>query len=86
MAATAPEFRKELTKIFLLPLLSFFLVPLIAYLFLLHAIPQRDGLIISAIEQNIDKDGRISAVDKQQAKALFRANPPSSVCNIPSAF
>ena len=77
---TMPSFRKSLAKTFLFPLLSLFLLPLIAFLFVQHAVPQIDSDILASIERSIDKDSTLSEPEKQQEKAFFRVNPPSSMC------
>ena len=78
---TPPSFRTDLAKTFLFPLLSLLLLPLLAYLFVQHAVPELDASILASIERSIDKDVALTEQDKQQEKAFFRANPPSSVCD-----
>lgn len=78
--STMPSFRKDLAKTFLLPLLSLFLLPLLAYVFVQHAQPQLDSAILASIERSIDKDRSLTAQERQQDKAFFHANLPSSVC------
>jgi hypothetical protein len=77
----ASSFKKDVFKVFLLALLSLFLFPLIASLFVQYAEPQRDATYLVKIEQAIDKNGRLSDKDKQDAKSFFRANPSSSTCD-----
>lgn len=75
------SFKKDVFKVFLLALLSLFLVPLAASLFVQYAEPQQDAAYLAAIDRAIDKDGRMSEQDRRDTKAFFRANPPSSVCD-----
>lgn len=73
-------FHKDLLKIFLFSLLSFFLVPIISLSFVHYVQPQIDNQYVVAIERQIDQDKLHAAVEKQKAKSRYRANPPSSVC------
>lgn len=77
----APSFRGQLAKTFVFPLLSLFLLPLLAQLFVQHAVPQIDASILASIERNIDTGTSWPAADKQQAKLFYRSNPPSGVCH-----
>lgn len=77
---TPPSFRTDLAKTFLFPLLSLLLLPLLGYLFVQRAVPELDASILTSIERSIDRDAAMTDQDKQQQKAFFRANPPSSVC------
>jgi hypothetical protein len=73
--------RKSVLKIFLLALMSLFMVPLGTWLFVRYAEPQRDQDYLAAIERSIDQDKRLSDAQRQENKAFFRANPPSSACD-----
>jgi Zn-dependent protease with chaperone function len=84
MASTA-SFRKDVSKVFLYALLSLFLIPLATWLFVRYAEPQRDETYLAAIEHSIEKDSRLSEQQKQENKAFFRANKPSSACDNNSA-
>lgn len=79
--ATASSLEKDVLKVFLLALMSLFLVPLGTWLFVRYAEPQRDQDYLAAIERSIDEDKRLSERERQESKAFFRANPPSSACD-----
>lgn len=78
--SAAPSFRNTLVKTFLYPLLSLFLVPLLAYVFVQHALPELDREITAAIERDIDSESRVSAAEREREKAFIRATPPSHTC------
>jgi Zn-dependent protease with chaperone function len=75
----AAPFRKDLAKIFLSSLLSLFLIPSIAFLFVALAQPQRDRARIEAIVQGIDRNTQLSDAEKQNAKQFVLAHPPSTL-------
>jgi Zn-dependent protease with chaperone function len=78
--ATSNPFRKDLAKIVLLTLLSFFLLPGLTYLFVKHAQGLVNERYVIAIERSVDKNPSASSADKEQFKAFLRANPPSTAC------
>lgn len=80
----ANVFNKDLFGIVASGLVALFLVPAIAYGFVRYAIPELDGKILASIERNIDDEKRLTAVERDQRKAFFRALPPSHVCNDPA--
>ena len=75
-----PSFRRQMVKTIVFPLLALFLLPLLAHLFVRHALPEIDASILASIEQSIEKNSTWSAEDKQQARQFYRAMPPSRVC------
>ena len=72
------DLRKGVFKIFLLGLAALFALPLATWLFVRYAEPQRDADHLAAIERAIDQDPQLSAQQRDEQKAFFRANPPSS--------
>ena len=52
--STTASFRRHLAKTFLFPLLSLFLLPLLGFLFVQHAIPELDAAILASIERSIE--------------------------------
>ena len=75
------DLRKGVFKIFLLGLAALFALPLATWLFVRYAEPQRDSDYLAAIERSIDQDPQLSAQQRDDQKAFFRANPPSSTCD-----
>ena len=75
------DLRKGVFKIFLLGLAALFALPLATWLFVRYAEPQRDSDQLAAIERAIDQDAQLSAQQRDEQKAFFRANPPSSTCD-----
>lgn len=72
--------RKQLAKVVLYPVLSLFLLPLLAFLFVQHAVPRIDETYLASIARNIDKDNTLGAAEKLREKQFFQAYPPSSMC------
>src|SRR5262245_9364210 len=79
--AAASSFSRDVAKVFAFALLSLFLVPLSTWLFVGYAEPSRDQDYLAVIERSIDQDKRLSEKERQDNKAFFRANPPSSACD-----
>jgi Zn-dependent protease with chaperone function len=73
-------FKLELLKVVSFALLSLFLIPVGALLFVQHAQASRDAEYVAGITRAIDADRSMSADDKAESRQFFRDNPPSSVC------
>lgn len=82
MSAITASFRKDMAKILLYPLLSLFLIPALAYLFVWYAMPEFDKDIIGQIDTVISQDAKISAEEAKQRMAFIRKVPPSQACGI----
>jgi Zn-dependent protease with chaperone function len=77
---TSNPFRKDLAKIVLLTLLSFFLLPGLTYLFAQHAQQKTNGRYLTAMERSVGVSESVSPAVREQFQAFLRANPPSSTC------
>lgn len=79
----APDLKQSFLKLFILPALTFFLMPLGAVGFAAYGEAKLDGLILDSIDANIAADTQLDSANKAAAKDWYRAHPPSAVCTDP---
>ena len=77
--------RKDASKALMFAALSLFAVPLGAFLFTEHAQSERDAMYTEVLLDSVDRDTRIPAEEKQNARAFFAAQSASSACDDDSA-
>ncbi len=73
------EFRKDLVKVCLLPLLTLFLIPGLTLLFTHHAQPRIDARITDAVNASFVQE-KVPEAERAPVLELLRAYPPSSTC------
>ena len=72
------EFRRELIRAGLLPLLTLFLIPGLTLIFTNYAQPRIDARITEAVASS--QQGQVPEAERAAALALFHAYPPSKSC------
>jgi Zn-dependent protease with chaperone function len=78
-----PTVKGDFLKVWLLPALTFFLIPLISVGMAKYGESKIDGLILDSVDASIAADTSLTADDRTRAKAFYHAHPPSSVCGDP---
>lgn len=79
--ATTNTFRKDFIRAGMLSLLAFFLIPVLALLFVRNAQTSMDENYLQAIEHHIERDQRLDQAAQGALKSFYRSMPPSAVCD-----
>ncbi len=74
------ELRRDFLRVFLLPVLTLFIVPLVGWGFTVYGLRTIDARYLEVIHEQIDADGTIDPGDRAAIHAFYDATPPSAVC------
>lgn len=74
-------FKKQFASVLLYAVVSLFLIPLSALLFVKHAESARDALYLERALENINVRQSMPPAERTAAESFFRDNPPSTACD-----
>ncbi|MCL2625817.1 MAG: M48 family metallopeptidase [Cystobacterineae bacterium] len=78
------KLQRRLAKVFTYALLTLFLVPGLAFVFVQHAMGKMNVEILQSVARNIEKDNSLSPAEKQEVLLELKEAPlPSSACGAP---